>query len=141
MEELFKFFSNTATEDADLTEHNVETQRMYTKQELKQAFEQMYLETLRARETAKTYKGTDMNIILGTSKGFIEKLKDGIDSLEDEGNMSPSNFKDRIYFMFYMCEPKNLMDILWVGHMLGSKSMLEWQDGVYKFDTPEGYND
>ena len=146
MEELFKFFSKMDTEDCkdynnSLLDSNFSTHRMFTKKELKQAFEQMYLETLRVKETVKTYKGDDIDIILGTSKGFITKLKDSIDSLGEEGNISPSNFKDRIYFMFYACEPKNLMDVLWIGHMLGSKSMLEWQDGVYKFDTPEGYND
>ena len=129
--------------DPNTTENAVKSTapKMLTKKELQEAFDQMYLETFRAREAAKTYKGADMNIILGTSKDFIGKLKDAIDSLEEEGDMSPANFKDRIYYMFYTCEPKNFMDILWIGHMLGSKSMLEWQDGVYKFDMPEGYND
>lgn len=146
MEEFFNSLGfnrsklTTNTNDAEGAV-NFTTPKMFTKKELRQAFDQMYLETLRAKETAKTYRGPNINIILGTSKDFIGKLKDAIDSLDEEGNISPANFKDRIYHMFYTCEPKNFMDILWIGHMLGSKSMLEWQDGVYKFDTPEGYND
>jgi hypothetical protein len=140
MKELFEFFSNTQTKEHTSEVH---TQKMYNKRELKQAFEQMYLETFRTRETAKTYKGDNINIILGTSKGFIDRLKDAIECLDDESEKptTPTNFKDRIYYMFYMTEPKNLIDILWIGHMLGSKSMADWKDGKWNFNTPEGYND
>ena len=132
---FYQWFSSEETPTIELYNKNVEL----SKKDLEKAFKHMYMEALRTFESNRTYKGGDIDIILGTSKGFMNKISRTFDE-EDKVNCevdSPDNFKENVYYYLFKLEPKCLMDVLWIGHFLGSKAMSEWVNGNFKMGLPD----
>ena len=134
MNEFFRYFSNEQAKDTKPS-WKTSAKLHFSKKELANAFDQMYMETLRTYESTKTYKGGNVDTILGTSKGFMKKLRE---TFEDNDNKitCPDNFKEQVYFYLFELNPKCMMDILWIGHFLGSKSMHNWINGDFKMELP-----
>ena len=138
MNEFFRYFSNEQAKDTKPS-WKTSAKLQFSKKELANAFNQMYMEALRTFESTKSYKGANIDTILGTSKGFMEKLTEAFEDSTDKKIISPDNFKEQVYYYLFLLNPKCLMDVLWIGHFLGSKSMHNWVNGDFKMELPQDW--
>ena len=107
------------------------------KHKQEEKFKPLYYQTLGDLEL-KTYDSKNIDSLFGTSEGFMERLqKEFKDEYE---NVAKHTQHHKVITLLYSLQPKCLMDIFWIGHFLGSKTMMDWTQGNLHF-APELYEE
>jgi hypothetical protein len=93
-------------------------------------FKKLYYQALGDFDIKKQLPN-DIDSIFGTSKGFMTRLKETFPDEYDKVH-NRTNHK-KVSTLLYNLDPKCLMDIFWIGHFLGSKTMMDWTQGNLNF--------
>ena len=97
-----------------------QTYKCLNKSDINQAFQELYLEAIR-RMSSQT-KSDNPDTIYGTSTSFMQNLKQTfINDIEDLNNKTQTMTGREINaYLFYLLEPKSLLDCFWLGHFVGA---------------------
>ena len=99
---------------------NLHWRRCFTKQEMSDIFQDLYLDAIR-RISSQT-KSDNPDTIYGTSPGFMQKLQQTFISDLEDINETTKNMtgKDINAYLLYLLEPQSIMDCFWLGHFVGA---------------------